>query len=61
MTNAIRITIIAAASTVGAAVIGTIGYVAGKHNATKQILAKTEAELASMRMQGTKPESELRA
>jgi hypothetical protein len=61
MTNAIRIAIIATASTVGAAVIGTIGYVAGKHQATKQILAKTEAELLSMREQGKKAETELRA
>lgn len=61
MTNAIRITIIAAASTVGAAIIGTIGYVAGKHRATKQMLDKTEAELSTMRAQSKQPENELHA
>lgn len=51
MTNAIRITIIASASTVGAAIIGGLGYVAGKSRATKQLLAKTEQELMHLREQ----------
>lgn len=37
MTNAIRITIIASASVVGAAVIGGLGYITGKRAALKQL------------------------
>lgn len=37
MTNAIRITIIASASVVGAAIIGGLGYITGKRVAIKQM------------------------
>lgn len=63
MTNAIRITIIASASVVSAAIIGGIGYFTGKSRATKQLLGKTENELQTLRMQKSKgqQDNELRS
>lgn len=43
MTNAIRITIIASASVVGAAIIGGLGYITGKRAAIKQLQADPAA------------------